>query len=787
MTRPARRRAGRRTTALVAVATGLIGVLAPVATAAPAPAAGDRARAMARSAEPQDATPLRVDLETLAPAVVPTRGRLTVTGTVTNRSDRTWTDLNAYLVTSGTPVRTRSELAEAVDSAEDAAIGERLTTDGLFATLGDLAPGASTRYRLSVTRADLRLSGETGVYWVGVHVLGADDAGRDSVADGRARTFVPLLPPAGSPAGVQARTRLALVVPLKARVRRAGATRLLGVAGWERTLGEDGRLRRVLELSGRARGTLTWVVDPAVVDAVESMAAGNPALDTRATVGDGSGDDDQGGADGGGGSPSPSTASEGAGTGSPAADDPSGSASGGDTGGDDSGDASGPEQEPPAAASAATTSARSWLEEFRRQAPTHTVASVPYGNLDVAAVLGGPVGPLYERATELSAASLAVQGVEDALSVVDPPGGSLPAGVLQQLDPGTTVLVDDTALPDADGPVVLRSDGTALVRVDTAAGAGGPGPGAPHGALAFRQRLLADAALHALSEQRDQPLVVSTPSSWNPGPAWSRAGFFTALDQPWLQLVDLSSLRAGAAGQRPGAATGTGDSSRPTYTQEQRAAELPLGNLLATRRLVRAGGVFARLLTANDTVDEVLARTALLGSSTAARRNPGAAQRRTRSTTRFVQSQMDRVHVEGPPFVMMSGASGPIQVTLINDLDRTVTAGLSAQTPGSALVVEKVEPVTLGPGRRTTIRLDVTSGDIGVHSVRLGVTDADGVPLGSETQFSVRTSNVSTVIWVIMGAGAALLFLAIGVRLFRRVRRRRATHGPLLHRDQAAG
>jgi hypothetical protein len=55
--------------------------------------------------------------------------------------------------------------------------------------------------------------------------------------------------------------------------------------------------------------------------------------------------------------------------------------------------------------------------------------------------------------------------------------------------------------------------------------------------------------------------------------------------------------------------------------------------------------------------------------------------------------------------------------------------------------------------------------------------------LGSLTQFSVRTSRVSTVIWVIMAAGGALLFLAIVIRLVRRVRRRKATHGPRLPRD----
>ncbi len=37
------------------------------------------------------------------------------------------------------------------------------------------------------------ISGDPGVYWIGVHALGASADGRDLVADGRARTFIPLV------------------------------------------------------------------------------------------------------------------------------------------------------------------------------------------------------------------------------------------------------------------------------------------------------------------------------------------------------------------------------------------------------------------------------------------------------------------------------------------------------------------------------------------------------------------------------------------------------------------
>jgi hypothetical protein len=103
-----------------------------------------------------------------------------------------------------------------------------------------------------------------------------------------------------------------------------------------------------------------------------------------------------------------------------------------------------------------------------------------------------------------------------------------------------------------------------------------------------------------------------------------------------------------------------------------------------------------------------------------------------------------------------------------------------AETRSPDLQFSTPDPVTLGPGKRASVRLRATSTDIGVHSVKLVATNSDGDPLGSTARFNVRTSQVGMVIWVIMGAGAAILFLTIAFRVARRLRRRKATHGPLL-------
>ncbi len=764
-------------------------VAGPVVGPVVGPVASPTGTAAAAAAEGDEGDPLAVSIDTLTPGTVPARarGRVTVTGVVTNTSQEPWDDLRVYLLTGSTPITTRAGLAEAADTEAASEIGERIATAGLYDLVGDLGPGESTAYRLSVRREDLGIGTEPGVYWLGVHVLGAEQGARDLVADGRNRTFLPLVPPDLVRQGVD--TRLALVVSLRADVRRAAAGRLLRLPGWQRSLDVAGRLDRVLQLSGRTDAPLTWLLDPAVLDAAESVARDNPPLDTASTRGTAA-------------SPTPAPTS------------PSASES---TGSDDQVDP-GAESDPTPEAQAA----RRWLDELRRQAPQHTVLGLPYADLDVASALGrslgrspgrttdrptvGPDG-VFADATALTALTLPTYGVEAARPVVAPATGLLPRSALRRVPGDTPVLLSTDAYPDREpgaGPVVRREDRAPVALA--VATAGGPQPGERFDALAVRQRVLADAALHALSEQRAEPLVVSLPPYWEPGERWQEADFFDGLDQSWLTRVDLPSVVATApqsptgAADRPTPSDESADDESATdesatdeqvtgepptvgalrYPRADARARVPLANLRASRDVVEVGRVFARLLTDNDTVDDQLRRAALLASSTPARQNPARRRAQTQATGSYVRSQMQQVRVEGPDFVMMSGERGGISVTLVNDLDRRVTVGVSAEARGPGLKLTPPRSVTLGPGQRSAVRIDAAADDIGVHAVTVQAVTSAGAPIGSLTQLSVRTSQVGTVIWVILAVGGAVLFAAIGFRLVRQVRRRRRTHGPLL-------
>jgi hypothetical protein len=176
--------------------------------------------APAAAAEDDAPSPLTVTLEQLTPSTIPAKGRVVLAGTIRNDSSELWSAVNVHPFISETPMTTRDELAAAAASDPAPEVGTRLFKDGQFAPIGDLLPGQSAPFRISLPARDLPISGAPGVYWIGVHALGQDTAGRDGVADGRARTFIPLVDP-------KARGSVALVVPVRERVRRDRIGKLL--------------------------------------------------------------------------------------------------------------------------------------------------------------------------------------------------------------------------------------------------------------------------------------------------------------------------------------------------------------------------------------------------------------------------------------------------------------------------------------------------------------------------------------------------------------------------------
>jgi hypothetical protein len=649
-----------------------------------------------------------VTIDMMTPSVVPSSGPVVLRGRVTNTTDETWTGLNVHPFLSPSPMRTSAEVELAAASDPAIFIDSRIVTPGAFdESIDELAPGATARWLVRLPQAVLQeeIDGTEGVYWIGVHVLGANSEGRDDLADGRARSFIPLI---GRDAPA---VPTSPVVPLRRSTLHDGDGRVAGEDEWTGELAAGGRLENLLSLVERARDArITLLVDPAVLDAVGQLAEGNPARDLAPTP-------------------------------KPGGDEPPAT------------------DEEPAEPDAAQLRAAAWLDRFVAVADDHRVLALPYADLDLAAAARNSPG-IYTRARKQSEDALDGLGIA-ATPAIAPPSGLINDEALSLFDDGETVLLSSEALParyaDAENPPTnVTTDDRRVSVYDAAVARGGPGPNPRLDPVSLRQRVLAEAAVRAIRDDA-RPLVVNLPSDFDPGAA--DRGFFAGLDRPFVRLgTTLDDATAD-----------TPEVGDLVYPARQLERELDPGNFAATADLIDGGETLDRLLPANDTIGQQVVREALATTSYMLRDDPLSATSAAYAAAAWIDARLAKVQLSAPSFVILSADSGPFAVTVTNELDQPVRLKIAARTRDD-LVIKAPETIELEAGKQQSVTLTAQTDSIGVHPLRLIATDESGRPLGASEEISVRSNKVGRIIWVIMGAGVGILFLAIGVRLVRRVR-----------------
>ena len=390
--------------ALVAVAATAAPALSLPATAAPsAPSAVRTAPA------DEEGDPLEISIERLTPGEIPENGPVRMEGTVTNVSEERWRAVNVHAFVGYSPMTTSAELALARDVPPEAEVGRRIFIPGTFDDIGGLDPGESADYEIELKRNQIPAE-LPGVYWFGAHALGNTTDARDAVADGRARTFLPLLPRTQDP------VKTSVVIPLRHHVVHARNGRLTGEPGWARDLSPSGYLRELVDL-GAAAGNrpIAWLLDPAVPDAVQRLVDGNGprSLADSSAAGPGSPDD------------SP-TSEE---------DDPAESAS-----------PSPSTQDQRSTPGPAAGPGEAWLRRLSGALDTGRVLSLPYGDTDVSAATDH-APDLLEAARLRAGDRLAVDDVP-TLPAVGSPSGYLSTEALADLPDSSHVVMTDRMLPD---------------------------------------------------------------------------------------------------------------------------------------------------------------------------------------------------------------------------------------------------------------------------------------------------------------------------------------------------
>jgi hypothetical protein len=709
----------RRTTSARASATTLLPLLALLLGTILTGLVADPAHA---ADEPSTKTPLAVTIDTLTPSTLkadPTKGTVTVSGVVTNDDTVTWQDINVYATINSDPLTTETELAEANLSSADQSWGDRITTYNDFVTIPELAPGASYNYVLTIPRTDLFDSSHStavtlpGIYRFGVQALGSSPEGHDLVSDGRARTFLPLVDKQPGQQPGQQPESAALVVPIRQRVLRHSDGTLVDPDKWAASVAPGGRLDELLDFG--EDHPVSWLVDPAVVDAVEQLAAGDPPRSIAPTDGTKPGQTDQP-------SDSPTVAHR--------------TAVAGD---DDQG---------------AIGAAQAWLDRLKTALSSSEVFTVPYGDLDLAAAATHDPG-LYTVARQRSAAVMSALGIDDAKPADAPINGYLPASGFA-LGSDEPVFLSDQAI-SGDVPSVGLFAGHTIYTTSSAVAAGGPPPGDRLAPVAVRQELLAQAALRRAT---GEPVVAVLPADWTPGTT-DAGGFFDGLDQRWLQLSPVGTATAASPPEELTA-------GRLHYPAAEREQELPGAAFSAVDGLRQAGTTLQAVLSHNDEVATVVLDDALTSASYTARGGAGgAAAIRSREE---IDTLLHQITVEAPKSVTMSSATGRFAATVVNGLDQDVTVKLRPVTD-SGITLSTPKRLDVPAKGRAGVLLSASAHTNGVHTVTLQLTDSTGRDLGSDASLPIRTAQVSMIIWVFIAAGLALLFAAIVIRLVRRLRR----------------
>ena len=216
----------------------------------------------------------------LSPSTIPARGVLTISG---RREERVEGGLDRHQrrrrssPASRSPPATSSRRRPPPPPTPSSGTGS--PTPSTQVLVGDLAPRPGGHlHDARCAPTTLAITGDPGVYWIGVHALG-DQPGGPRPGGRRPRAHVH--PARARKSLARLRTvPLSVVLPVRDRARRGGRRqpqrpRPLGAP--HRARGSPVPARRTSAPRPGPR-PLTWVVDPAVLDALQDFGRGNPPL-----------------------------------------------------------------------------------------------------------------------------------------------------------------------------------------------------------------------------------------------------------------------------------------------------------------------------------------------------------------------------------------------------------------------------------------------------------------------------------------------------------------------------
>ncbi|MFF4172126.1 DUF6049 family protein [Streptomyces sp. NPDC001744] len=681
--------------------------------------------AVSPAAAADDATgskTVEVSLDTLSPSAPVEGDTVTVTGTVTNRGKQTITGATVNLRV-GPKMTSRSEIEQAAGrTGYRREIDPPPLEDAPTVRIPRLGAGLGTEFSLSVPVSALGLR-EAGVYQLGVSLMGQTPDRRYDRVLGIERTFLPYQSEA-----TEKKTQFTYLWPLIASSHVSAET---ATDDQQTPVFEDDALAAELRPGGRLDQMVslgkdlpvTWVIDPDLLATVDAMANGYRVKDGTLHV--------------------PGTHQ---------------------------------------------ALAERWLDALEKAVQGHKVVALPFADPDLASLahrgkdVPGSLGHLQ------SATAVAGMTVETILHVqpstdfswpvegaVDPaivavatsagadkviarsdsvrdelpytPTAARPLG-----NGSTTAVVSDALLSTAfDGDMVRAEDSTLAV-----------------------QKFLSQTLAVTLEQPENQRSVVVAPQRMpSVAQAQTMAVALRGLSgRRWTQPSDL--LAAASAKPDPNASSTVPAGSR--YPKELRDRELPVlafGDMKSTRDALND---FKVILTSPDRVVTPFGNAINREMSISWRGRTRAAAIYRADVLEDLQGLTKGVQLVDKSDLTLSGRSATIPVTVQNKLlqgvDHLVLRLSSSNKNRLKLDGERVAdlPVRIGAGHSQSVKFTATANVNGQVPMTAQLYTEDGTPYGQPMRFTVKVSEITPTVMLVIAGGVLLLVLA-GVRMYSQRKR----------------
>ncbi|WP_369165574.1 DUF6049 family protein [Streptomyces sp. AFD10] len=724
-TRPSpARRWLRRTASAVLGAPLLAGLLTVPAVAAPT---AEPAKA------PTGSRTVDVSLNSLSPSVPSKDDTLTVSGTLTNKGKEAISDAEVDLRV-GPRLTGRGEVDDAakrstyVPGVDPATVGDTYTLE-----IPRLARGISQDFTLTVPVDKLGLD-DPGVYQLGVSVSGRTARAAGEQVLGIKRTFLPWQPEASD-----SRTKLTFLWPLISSPHVTAETRsdvqqtpVFANDDLAKELGPGGRLEQMVSLGSRL--PVTWVIDPDLLASVAAMAGKYEIASGDETV------------------PGKNQAV-----------------------------------------------AKQWLSALEKVVEDGKVIALPFADPDLASIahrgknVSGTLSHLQNASTVAATTVETILHVKPSTDFAWPVNGAVDSSIVDVATSAgahNVIARSDSFRETSDLPYTPTAarpigGGTTAVVADARLSTLFNGDMSRAGAstLAVQKFLAQTLALTEQAPDDERSIVVAPPRMPTAAQAQTMARALDALSgNRWTQPLDLVA----ASEAKPDPRATTKLPRRSAYPQKLRARELPTQAFQDIRTIQGSLDTFETILTQPDRVVTPFGNAVNRSMSTSWRDQPVEARQYRTTVHRYLKSLTSEVQLIKKSDVTLSGRSATIPVTVQNQLvqgvDRLVlrltsdNIRLKFNDDGSRTEL----PISIAGGHSQSVKFDTTTSANGRAQVTARLFTEDGTPYGEEMTFTVKVSEVTPTVLLVIAGGLLLLVLA-GIRMY--THRKRAAAGDTANGD----